>query len=135
MRNDHYRLSLAVAAAGFALASGTAAAQQTPSTSEIIVEAPHLERTTERGPQGGPIEIIAVTHHVSYRDIDIGTNSGAQVLEQRIKNAAKAACQEIDKLYPLKVPVASDPPCEKGAVDKAMVQARAAIAAAEKAHK
>jgi UrcA family protein len=122
------RLHLALVAAGFAIASGTAAAQQ---TTEIVVEAPRAERTLGRG----PIDIVSVTHRVSYKDIDIGTSSGAKVLEQRIKDAAKAACQEIDKLYPHKVPVPHDPPCEQTAFDKAMSQARTAIAAAEKAHK
>ena len=132
MKNHASRLSLAAVAAGFAIASGTAVAQQ---PTEIIVEAPRVQRTAEHGPAGGPIDIISVTHRVSYRDIDIGTHSGALVLEQRIKDAAKAACKEIEKLYPLAAPVPSDPPCEKSATDKAMVQARVAIAAAEKSHK
>ena len=126
------RLHLALVAAGFAIASGTAAAQQ---TTEIIVEAPRVERAAERTLGRGPIDIVSVTHRVSYKDIDIGTSSGAAVLEQRIKDAAKAACHEIDKLYPHKVPVPHDPPCEQTAFDKAMSQARTAIAAAEKAHK
>jgi UrcA family protein len=132
MKSSASRVSLAAAAAGLAITSGAVAAEQ---TNEIIVEAPHIERTAERAPStGSPIDIISVTHRVSYRDIDIGTSSGAKVLEQRIKDAAKAACKEIDTLYPLKKPLQGDLTCEKAATDKAMLQARAAIAAAEKAH-
>ena len=116
-------------AVGLALASSVAIAQQ---LSEVIVEAPRVQRGVDKGPTGS-IDLIAVTHHVSYADIDIGTASGARVLEQRVKDAAKAACAEITKLYPLATEAASSPPCEKTAVDKAMLQVRAAVEAAEKA--
>jgi UrcA family protein len=132
MKRSILRSSSAAVAAALAIASGTAVAQQ---SSEIVVEAPRVERSAGRTPTGSPVDIISVAHRVSYRDIDISTNSGARALEQRIKDAAKAACKEIDTLYPIKDPVPGDPPCEKAATDKAMVQARAAIAAAEKARK
>jgi UrcA family protein len=135
MRKDADRLSLALVAAALAMASGAAVAQQTPSSMEIVVEAPRVERTAERGSSGAPIDIISVTHRVSYKDIDISTSSGAKVLETRIDTAAKAACKEIDTLYPLRTPAPNSPPCEKTAFDRAMVQARAAIAAAEKTRK
>jgi len=70
-----------------------------------------------------------------YANIDISTSSGAQVLKQRIADAAKAACKEIDAAYPNRQPITGDPPCEKSATDSAMVQANAAIAAAEKARR
>jgi UrcA family protein len=132
MKNAADRLPLTLVAAALAIASGTAAAQQ---ANEIVVEAPRFGATAERGPEGGPIELATVTHRVSYKDIDIGTSAGAKVLEQRINDAAKAACQAIDKLDPFRVPATDDPPCEKAAVKKAMAKARVAIAAAEKAHK
>jgi hypothetical protein len=62
------------------------------------------------------------------------TSSGAQVLKRRIADAPKAVCKEIETAYPNRRPTTGDPPCEKGAIDAAMVQANATIAAAEKAH-
>jgi UrcA family protein len=132
MRNRSSPFSFVLIGAGLALAGGTAAAQ---STTEIVVEAPRIQATGERSSIGAPIDIISVTHRVSYKDIDISTNSGAKVLETRIDTAAKAACKEIDTLYPLRTPMPGSPPCEKTAFDRAMVQARIAIAAAEKTHK
>jgi UrcA family protein len=125
------RLSFAAVAAGFAIASGTVAAQ----TPEIVVEAPRVQHTDQGAPGGAQVDIISVTHRVSYKDLDIATTAGARALEQRVKDAASAACKEIDKLYPMQASASSYPSCEKAAVDKAMVQERAAIAAAEKAHK
>ena len=118
---------LTLVAIGVAIAGVTAVAQE---LKEIVVETPRIERSTERSANGAPIDIISVTHRVSYKDIDISTKLGGQVLETRVKDSAKAACKEIDKLYPLNT--SGSPECERTAVDKAMVQVHAAIAAAEK---
>lgn len=118
-------VKLVAIAAGLAMVSAASFAQD-----EIVVESPRAQPI--RSALGAPIDVITVKHRVSYKDIDISTNSGAKVLEQRIKDAAKDACKQIDTLYPHRTPVAGDPPCEKTAVDDAMVQANAAIATAEK---
>jgi hypothetical protein len=128
MKSSASSSSFTAVAAGFAIASGQAGAQQ---TNEIIVEASRIERTGDRACSAGShIDIISVMHRVSYRDIDIGTNSGARLLEERIKDASKAACTGIDTLYPFKKPSQGNAPCDKAATDYAMVQARAAVAAA-----
>lgn len=121
------KMLVAIAAAGFTLA-GTAVAQ----TTEIIVEAPHVERTGDRAPAtGAPINLISIRYRVATSDLNLATHSGAQALEQRIKDAAKKGCAEIDKLYPLATPAADDKPCVKTAVDGAMPKAHELIAAAE----
>ncbi len=74
------------------MASGVLFGQQ-----EVIVEAPGHVATS---PTGIPIDVLTVRHAVGYKDIDITTNLGAKVLKQRIEDAAKAACKEIDTLYP-----------------------------------
>ena len=119
-------------AAGLAIASAPSFAQQ----QEIIVESPRVQATRLPTHVGDlPVEVITVSHVMSYSNIDISTSSGAKVLEQRIEDAAKAACQDIDKLYPtpMRPPVNATPSCEKAATDAAMIRAKAAIAAAEKA--
>ena len=128
MKVRSVRVALAVAA-GAVIVSGVSFAQK---ASEVVVEAPAAE-VKHTSSQGRPMDIITVRHRVGYGDIDISTSSGAKVLEQRIKDAAKEACNQIDTLYPNRPAISGDPPCEKTAVDRAMVEANAAIAAAEKA--
>jgi hypothetical protein len=129
-RTIAFRFPFALRAAGLAVASGTAVAQ----TQQIIVEAPRIRHTGERAAATGtPIDVISVTPRVGDTDLDIATASGATVREQRISDAAKAACKAIDRLHPLALPAQSLPPCEETAFGKSMVPARAAVAAAEKA--
>jgi|ERR1035441_2315067 UrcA family protein len=127
MKNRTSKFQLALVASGFAIVGVAAVAQE---LKEIVIEAPRVERAREHSALGGPIDIISVTHRVTYKDIDISTRLGAQVLETRVKDSAKAACKEIETLYPLAPPGSLD--CEKTAVDKAMVQVHQAIAAAGK---
>jgi UrcA family protein len=127
MKNKTSKFQLALLVSGFAIVGVAAVAQE---VKEIVIEAPRVERTKEHSAQGAPIDIISVTHRVTYKDIDISTRLGAQVLETRVKDSAKAACKEIETLYPLAPPDSSD--CEKTAVNKAMVQVHQAIAAAGK---
>jgi len=47
-----------------------------------------------------PITDIIVSYGVSTKDIDIATSSGAKLLEQRVKDAAAAACKEISRQLP-----------------------------------
>lgn len=118
-----------VATAAVVLASGASAAE--PLT-EVIVEAPRLARTIDRSrPLGAPIELASIRYRVSYADLDLATPAGARTLEERINEAARRACKEVEaSLAPNEVPLPNDPPCVKSAVDGAMKQARAAIAAA-----
>jgi UrcA family protein len=127
MKNKTSKFQLALVASGFAIVGVAAVAQE---LKEIVIEAPRVERAKEHSALGVPIDIISVTHRVTYKDIDISTRLGARVLETRVKDSAKAACKEIETLYPLAPPGSSD--CEKTAVDKAMVQVHQAIAAAGK---
>jgi UrcA family protein len=115
--------------AGLAIVGGALVAQQ---PMEVVVEAARPQ-VTHSSASGVPIDVITIRHLVSYKDIDISTNSGAEVLKQRIRDAAKEACKDIDKLYPnafVSSPVSA---CEKSAIDDAMIHANTAIANARKA--
>jgi len=109
--------------------SGATFAQQ---ASEVVVEAPRAQ-VTHSSANGIPTEVITIRHRVSYKDIDISNYSGAKVLEQRVKDAATEACKQIKTLYPNELVTMDEAACEKAAIDDAMVQANAAIAAARKA--
>ncbi len=115
--------------AGLAL-SGLSLAQQIP---EVIVEAPHVEKTTQSGPMGRRMPAMAISYRVTYGDLNLATHSGAVELEKRIKESATKACEQLAKLYP--EGSEGNPPCVEGAIKNAMAQASKAIAAAEKAAK
>jgi UrcA family protein len=127
-------VTLALAAAGTAIAFGARAAEP---VTEVIVEAPKVVHTSQKlPPLGAGIDIASVRYRVSYADLDISTPAGAKALEGRINDAAKKACAQLEAAAPAgSAPIASDPPCVKTAVDGAMKQANAAIAAATKARK
>jgi UrcA family protein len=79
---------------------------------------------------GADIELISMSGAVKYSDLDIATRVGATALENRVKAAAKAECEELDKHYPLTTPDADR--CTKEAIRNAMPGMHAAMAAAEK---
>ena len=124
-------LSLAVAAAAVAVACAASAAE--PLT-EVIVEAPKITHTGEKVPPlGAQVDLASIRYRVTYADLNLATPAGAKVLEERINDAAKRACKQLEaSLPPNAVAAPNDPPCIKTAVDGAMKQAREAIAAAGK---
>jgi UrcA family protein len=103
---------------------------------EVTVQAKRAFSTTvtERLAGGVPILDISVSYGVRTTDLDLATHSGATVLEQRVKDAAKAACREISRQYPDSTPGERD--CASVAASKAMPQVKQLVAAAEQqAHK
>jgi len=122
---------LAMSAAG--LVCGVALAQGLP---EVKVEAtrviasPISAKTIGRTSSGVPIRDITLSYGVSSEGLDLSTQTGALALENRVKEAAEQACAEIGRQHPDATP--SDAACARVAVDKAMVQVHAVVAAAEK---
>ncbi len=117
--------------AGAMLLSSAVIAQDVP---EVTVEAKRLLTTkvTEHVTGGVPIQDISVSYGVRTSDLDLATHSGATVLEQRVKDAAKLACKEISRQYPDAMP--NEAECANTAAAKAMPQVKQLVAAAEKAH-
>ncbi len=123
-------LHIAFAMTGALLVGGLSLAQQIP---EVIVEAPHVEKTTQTGPMGRPMTALSIVYKVSYADLNIATHSGAVELEKRIRDTATKACAQLAKLYP---ETSEGPtPCVEGAIKNGMAQLNKAVAAAEKAAK
>lgn len=122
------RVFVGVAAA--VLCGGTAIAQD---LQEVTVQATRAFTTkaTERTASGVPILDISVSYGVRTSDLNLATHSGATVLEQRVKDAALAACKEISRQYPDTTP--SEAECANKAAAKAMTQVKLMVAAAEKA--
>jgi UrcA family protein len=98
---------------------------------EITVVAPRLVRKdSERTPVGGKTELVSMTRRVTYDDLDLTVHADVLELEKRINDTAKETCGLLASVFPLSDP--KTPDCVREAVDKAMVQARAAIAATRK---
>lgn len=77
---------------------------------------------------GIPLEEVTVTHRVSYSDLNLTTVAGAAELKRRVEATARAACKQLDELYPLEAKNARE--CTKAAIAKASPQVENAIAGA-----
>jgi UrcA family protein len=127
MKSKIGTLSLALSTIGALLVGATSLAQP---MAQVIVEVPHIEKTSQTGP-GGRKEALSIVYKVDYSDLNLATHSGAVELQNRIKASATEACQQLAKLFP--ETIEGDTPCVQGAVKNAMTQANKFIAAAEAA--
>jgi UrcA family protein len=126
---EHKHGALWLAAAGLILVGGAVVAAEP--ISEVTISASREAKiVVGKSPIGAPIEEITLTRRVGYSDLDLKSKAGADALEQRVADSAKAACEELDKHYPLMQKTSAD--CVKTANANAMVQVKAAIATAAK---
>lgn len=121
--------SLAIAA-GSLFASGVAFAEE---PANVTIEA-QRSQVIGRNSLGGPVELVSITRHVGFSDLDLTKHSDAAQLKQRVSEAATAICGKLDKMYPLAVKGQGNfiPNCVAKARADAMDQVKAAIAAAER---
>jgi len=135
----HVAMQAALTAVAFGVTSGAVMAQQTEELQEVTITGTREVNTTVgRAPTGRQVEVIQMIRRVSYADLDLATRVGAAELEKRIEEAAKKDCKDLFTLYPGSSSggigaLGTEGPCVKNAVDGAMVQAKAAMAAADKA--
>jgi UrcA family protein len=87
-------------------------------------------KTVGQSPRGASIEEVTLQRYVSYADLDLGTRRGARMLEARVKDTARASCKELELRDPITAPDAKQ--CLGRAVESAMIQVRAAVAAAQR---
>jgi UrcA family protein len=98
---------------------------------QITVVAPRLIRqTVGHTNSGAKVELISLTRHVDYKDLDLKQQVSVAELETRVSEVAEEACAQLARVYPSSDP--RTPDCVKDAVQKAMEQVRAAVAAANK---
>jgi len=126
---------LAFAAGGLVAAASPAGAQLYPqpgyaadpySVDGVIIRGarPQARSATT----GAPIEWVSLSRPVSYRDLDLRTAQGADVLAARIRHAARDACRELDRRHP--IAAEGGAPCYPVAVADAYDQMRGAMARA-----
>jgi len=120
------RVTVAAAVAS-ALISGVVIAQN---VEEITVQGTRVmnEKNAGQTSTGIPIVDVSLSYGVSYTDLNLASQYGPIALEKRVHDAAKMACAEIGRKYPLSTP--SDDVCTKTATEKAMVKVRELVAAA-----
>jgi UrcA family protein len=100
--------ALGAGAVGLALIAGPALAQTSYSdgydpdgaytTEGLTVYAP--SRHERSATTGATIETVRASREVYYRDLDLSTRWGARELKERIKSAARSACDQLDEDYP-----------------------------------
>jgi UrcA family protein len=98
---------------------------------QITVIAPRLvTREAGRTAAGSKVELISLTRRVDYKDLDLKQQASVAELETRVNEVAQEACAQLARVYPLSDP--QTPDCVKDAVEKAMAQVKAAVAAANR---
>ena len=108
-------LAVAVGAAGMTLAQAV--------EKEVTVMARRVVRTAVGS--AVPMEEVIVQRRVSYADLDLATDTGVAELDKRIRDTAKAACDEIVVKAPAST--SDDSACVKRAIDEAMAEAAKVI--------
>ncbi|HSC19320.1 MAG TPA: UrcA family protein [Rhizomicrobium sp.] len=99
---------------------------------EVIVTAPRpaLRRFREQGGNMDmPPERVSLSTRVSYRDLDLLSPQGADQLRDRVVRAAYRVCRRLDEHYPFQR-LSTSTPCEREAVENALIRADEAINAA-----
>lgn len=115
-------VTLAVLIAGAAVSNAVIAAEK---LEEVTVEATRMTKQVTPGAHpGAPIESATLSLKVGYADLDLSTANGSKELGNRVGNAAKEICDELDRLFK-----SSDPSCLKNVTDGGMKQADKAIKA------
>ena len=111
-------------------AAAAANAVDTQVTGEVTVQAERpTTKVVGRSQTGAPVLLSSVQYRVSYSDLELSDPSNAKVLKTRVREAARNACADLSKLYPVSTTGSSD--CSAKAEERAMAQVLSAIAAAE----
>jgi UrcA family protein len=109
-----------------------ASPNQTVTGDEVTVRARRAARQADIGKDyaGVPIEQLTLTREVTYRDIDIHSARGIVILRRRILLTAEHACAQLSTLYPVSAWTSSNQECVSTAVNTALAQLPANVAAA-----
>ncbi len=125
----HPRMTAVVAALAAGVWFSSIARADTELKAIVVSAGVMTTETIGHSASGVPMERVTLTHHVSYADLDLASHAGVLALEQRVKDVARLACEQLDKLYPFEEKNA--PECIADAVAQAKSQVQEAIAAAQ----
>lgn len=128
IRETRHVVRLGLGAACLLLGLGVATAHRLNPISISVVR--HTSITDFSPTTDQPIQVFTLSHPVGYSDLDLKTYAGVKTLERRVQDSVRAACRELNAKFPLDPRGNSN--CARQARSGAMVQVRAAIAAAAK---
>ena len=111
------------------LAFGGVALAQEPNT-EFVVSSIRSSGFAHSSLVGASDEVISVSQHVSYADLNLATTAGSREMEARVRNTAKALCEKLERQYPFSGTAVET--CVRNAAEKGMADVRAATDVAEK---
>ena len=133
-RNPAAGLAIAAIAYAVMCSVGGAAQSDEDQIPQITVQAHQKVTTKQVGVSytGIPIEEIQLTRHVGYGDLDLSSPQGRAALDRRIKETAKKACEQLNTLYPQEQWMTDGGTCVDRAIDDAITQEKAIIAAASR---
>ena len=124
---DSRRVLAGLTAAGLLLGGAAYAADAPPGPpkpppadsllSGVTVTAP---KTIERNRDGVTSQIVSMSVHVPYGDLDMHSPAGVATLNQRVKDAANYVCGQLENMYPTGSP--EEFYCAKQAIGDAMPQ-------------
>lgn len=123
-----HRIRPIALAAGLCLTVSALAADELPpiTIGAGVVTKTHIGYSSS----GIPTEQVTITHRVSYTDLDLTKQVGAAELKRRVKETARAACKQLDELYPLEAKNVQE--CTRITLAKASPQVESAIAVANR---
>jgi UrcA family protein len=131
MTRSMFKLGLPLTLA-LAVASAAAVAQTKDQTPEITIQGnPAVTKTVERAYSGDPTDRYTFREAVSYANLDLSTASGAAELAKRVRETATKGCEELQQAADPMSLLDDDSECVRGATAGAMLQVKAAIAAAK----
>lgn len=122
-------------ALAIALAASSASAQQygpvaAPSGShEVVTVTAPRPHERQRSTIGAPIVNVSLSREVRFDDLDLRTARGAHALRARVRDTARALCNQLDQQYP--VTEDDSRSCITTAQNDAMAQADSAIGRTE----
>jgi UrcA family protein len=126
---------LAIVVIAFAMTPVAFSAQSDDDqVSQITVHASQKVKTKQVGISytGIPIEQVQLTRRVGYGDLDLASPAGKAALDKRIKDTAKAACEQLSMLYPLEQWTTDNQTCIADAIDATKTQEETLLSVASK---
>jgi UrcA family protein len=108
--------------------SFAAVAADSQPQANIVVEAARPKVVAGRPDVPGRLVRVELRGEVSYADLDLSIDSNAKALKERVQEAARTVCSDLDKMYHL---YESAKDCASRAERDAMPQVEAAIAMAQ----
>lgn len=119
MKTIHAGSALAVIAALIVAASASAGPLETVT---VTGSRALTEKDAGKTIEGVPLKEVSLTYRVKITDLDPSTAAGRAEIEKRVTAAAKAACEEIDRLAMGDPTSPNDTVCVQQAVEAAMAK-------------